>query len=86
MLRQNLSSLCKVDAEEKIEKLHEIGLPGNGMEVIVGKDEEHKLGFVEWGYYDNTDTHRVEFTNNGMCVTVRVPMNCDVRIEKYVTI
>lgn len=78
-------SIDATDAEMN-HLLREIGKPGNGCEVTVGRDTEKRTGILEFGHYEDTTSHQIEFDSRGQFVRVRVPIHCDVVIEKYTTV
>jgi hypothetical protein len=74
---------------EKVKDLHNIGLPGNYIEVVVGKeaysDPKHDgegLSFVEWTICDEGVAVKATYCPRTGNVTVECGSDCKVKVVK----
>ena len=83
----NLNAIMVDQLRNKADTLHEIGKGGGDNSLIVGRDDQKSTTFVRWVHRNCPDAAiEVEFADDNEGIVVRVPMGCDVHVEKFTTV
>ena len=83
----NLNAIMVDHLRNKADTLHAIGKGGGDNSLIVGRDDLKATTFVRWSHRNCPDAAmEIEFADDNEGIIVRVPMGCNVRIEKFATV
>ena len=83
----NLNAIMVDHLRNKADTLYEIGKGGGDNSLIVGRDDQKSTTFARWVHRNCPDAAiEIEFADDNEGIVVRVPMGCDVHVEKFTTV